>query len=118
MGKAGLAPGALACDRPEADVATAEAIRPADAIDRGVGARLRLGDGLANGADVEHTPAIGEDLTALRLGAGVKDLDPVDLRRLLEALNHRVLGVAAWIALGRHHHGERGVGKPTEVEIL
>ena len=38
----------------------AEAFRPIDAVDRGVGARPRRGDIFAQGDDVEDAPAVGD----------------------------------------------------------
>src|SRR5438552_2200702 len=102
-------PGALARHRPEADVAPAESVRPADAVDRRIGARLRLADGLAERRHVENTAAVGEDPAAFRPGAGVEDLDALHLGGIIEPRDHRALGVAAGIALGRHHHGECGI---------
>ena len=49
---------ALPLHRLRADVAAAEAVGPIDAIDGLIGAALRLGDGLAGGADVEHAAAV------------------------------------------------------------
>ena len=49
--------------------------------------------------------------------AGVEDLDALDLGRRVEPFDHRALAVAAGIALRRHHHRERRVGKPAQIEI-
>src|SRR5246127_1081377 len=54
------------------DIAPAEPIRPTNPIDRPIRPRLRLAHGLAQRADIEHAAAIGEDTTAVRLGAGVE----------------------------------------------
>src|ERR1700682_1631897 len=48
-----------------ADVAPAESVRPLDAIDRRIGALLCLGDGLARRANIQHPPAIGENVSVL-----------------------------------------------------
>ena len=55
---------------------------------------------------------------AVGLGAGVEDFHAFDLRGGVEAFDHRALGVIARIALRRHHHGERGVRIPAQIEIL
>src|SRR5262245_22854858 len=68
-----------------ADVAAAEAAGPADAVDRRIGALLRLRDRLAERADVEHAAAVGEDAVAVRAGACVENLDAFDLRGVVEA---------------------------------
>src|SRR3954469_5556925 len=103
----------LPLHRPEPDIATAEPVGPADAIDRLVRPRLRLRDRLAERADVEHATAVREDAPAIGFGAGVKDLDPFDLRGGIEPFDDRSFGRGTWIPLGRHHHGQRGVGVPT-----
>src|SRR5581483_412303 len=73
FGPVGIAPPLLARHRTEADVAAAEAARPADAVDRLVSTLLRLADRPAQRADIEYAPAVGDDAPALRLGAGVED---------------------------------------------
>ena len=84
-----------------------------------IGARLRLGDCLAQGTDVQHAAAIGENGAVLRPRSGMKDLDAVDLGGVIESLDARALGVVAGIALGRHHHRQRRHRrKPAQVEIL
>src|SRR5262249_60514434 len=90
-----------------ADVAAAEAVGPADAVDRLVGARLRLRHRAAAGADIEHTAAIGHDAAALLFRAGVKDFHALDLGGVVEPFDHRALAIGAGIAALRHHHGER-----------
>src|SRR5579885_2474821 len=50
--------------RPPADVAPAESLRPSDAVDGGISAALRLGDIAAEGGDAEHAAAIGENSAA------------------------------------------------------
>ena len=59
----------------------------------GIGARLRLAHGLAERADIQHAAAIGENALAVGLGAGVEDLDALDLRGVVEAFDHRALVV-------------------------
>src|SRR4051794_35675107 len=44
-----------------ADIAAAKTFRPANAVDRLVGARLRLRHGCPKRAHIEHAAAIGED---------------------------------------------------------
>src|SRR5215208_7994249 len=51
----------LALHSAPADVAAAEAVRPADLVDRRIGARLCLGDVRTQRRDVEHAAAVGED---------------------------------------------------------
>src|SRR5262245_26830283 len=106
----------LALDRTPADVAAAEAVGPADPVHRRIGARLRLGDRGAEGADVEYAAASGHDAAALVRRAGVKDLHALDRARLVEAFDDRALAVGARIAARRHHHGERRVVVPAQVE--
>ena len=48
----------------------------------------------------------------------MEDLDALDLGRGREPLDHRAFGGGAGIAVGGHHHGERRVRVPTQVEIL
>src|ERR1043166_472035 len=88
----------LPLHRLRADVAAAKAFRPADAIDRFVGAALRVCQGLAPRANIQHAAAIGENLSILRHRAGMKYLDTFDLRGLIEAFDHRALAVSAGIA--------------------
>src|SRR5882757_2407483 len=78
----------FARNRAPADIAAAEAARPADAIDRGISARLRLAHGSAARADIEHAAAGRDDVIAVALGAGVEDFHTLDLRRLIEAFDH------------------------------
>src|SRR5438128_12229711 len=108
----------LPLHRLPADVAAAKAFRPADAIHRHVSAALRLGDGVAGSADVEHASAIGENLAVLRHRAGVEDLDALDLGRLVEALDHRAFIIVTGITLSGHAHRERGLVVPAQAEIL
>ena len=63
----------------------AEAARPVDLGDGRVGARLRLGDGLATRGDVEHAAAVGQKAVAVAPGAGVEDLHALDARPRLRA---------------------------------
>src|SRR5436309_6073003 len=99
-------------DSSKADVAAAEAVGPANAIDGAISARAGLADRCAERADIEHPAAIGEDLSAFHLRAGVKDFDALDLSRSLESFDERSLGRRTRIALGRHHHGQGGVRIP------
>src|SRR5215207_8590570 len=78
---------ALDCQPP--DIAAAEAVRPVDLGDGGIGLGLRLGHALADGADVQHASAIGENARAIALGAGMEDFHPVDSRRVVEPLDER-----------------------------
>src|SRR5262245_8535018 len=87
--------GLLRFHRLPADVAAAEAVGPVDAVDGLIGAALRFRHGLAERADIEHAAAIGEDRTVLGDGAGMEDLDGVDLRRLIEPVDARALLIVA-----------------------
>src|SRR5258708_8026430 len=61
----------LPLDCAPADIAAAEAVRPADAVDRCIGAALSLAHGFAPRADIKHTAAVREDALVVRLGADV-----------------------------------------------
>src|SRR4051794_8325126 len=106
----------LALDRLPADVAAAEAIRPADTVDRRIGARLRLRHILAERGDIEHAATVGYHLAALGSGAGVKDLHALDLAGLVEPLDQGAALIISRITLGRHHHGQRRVRIPPQIE--
>src|SRR4029079_13498422 len=108
----------LPLHRPPADVSSAEAIRPFDAVDRRIGARLRLAHGLTPRADIKDAPAIGENLSVLGFRAGVEDLDALDLGGRFQAFDDRALVVVAGVTFRRHHYGERRVRVPAQVEIL
>ena len=69
---------------PPCDIAPAKAFRPVDQIDGAVGPVASFLHGGRHRRDVQHAPAIGQDATALGLGAGVEDLDTLDLRGGLE----------------------------------
>src|ERR1700710_999916 len=92
-----------------ADVAAAKTFRPSDLVDRRIGALLGFGDCLADSANVEHTSAIAENVRSIGLGAGMKDLDAFDLRRLVQALDEKTLAVVAGVSLGCHDHRQRHV---------
>src|SRR5262249_19947927 len=64
--------------------AAAKAVGPVDASPRLVGAALPPRPTLAEGADIEHAPAIGDNAAALHRRAGVKNLDALDLGGLLQ----------------------------------
>ena len=110
--------GLLLLHRLPGDVAAAEAVRPLDAVDRLIGARLRLAHVPAHGTDIQHAAAIGENGTILCHRAGVEDLDALDLRGVIEPLDPRALAVVAGIALRRHHHRQRRLGIPAQIKIL
>src|SRR6185369_5714671 len=100
----------LARDGEVSDIAAAEAAGPVDCVDAGVGAALRLGDARAGAADIEHAPAVGEHRAVGRhLGAGMEDLDAVELAGGVEPADRRATSVFAGVTLGCHDHGERGV---------
>src|SRR5882757_3473483 len=100
-----------------ADVAAAKAFRPTDTVDRLIGAILRLRHRLAERADIQHPPAVGDDAAVLRCRAGVKNLDAIDLGSLVEAADDGALAVVAGIAFGRHDHRQRGIVEPAQAEI-
>src|SRR3954464_14479229 len=102
----------LPLHRLPADVAAAKTFRPSDAIHRLISAALRLGDGFAGGADVQHAPAIGENPAVLRHRAGVEDLDALDLGGFIQSLDARALPVIARIPFGRHHYRKRRIAEP------
>src|SRR5215216_8023440 len=89
----------LSLDRLPADVAAAEAFGPFDPVDSLIGERLGLRHGLGQRRDVQHAATIGEDLAAVLFGAGVENLDALDLRRRIETFDHRAALVVAGIAL-------------------
>src|SRR5579872_4173650 len=60
-------------DRPPADVAAAETLGPIDAVDRRVGAALRLGHGPAARHHVEDAAAVGDEAAVLAPCPGVED---------------------------------------------
>src|SRR5205085_1094948 len=109
---------ALPLYRPPADVAPAEALRPVDAGDRCVGARLRLCDRAAHRCDVEDTPTVGEELSALLARAGVEDSDIVERLGFIHAPDGGAFFHRAWIALCGHHHGQRSFVRPAHTEIF
>src|SRR5215472_10706365 len=108
----------LALDGAPADIVATETIRPANARDRSISARLSLANGLADGRDIEDAAAIGEDFAAVRFGAGVKNLDAFDGGGFIKSFDHRATRVLSRIALCRHHHGQRRVAIPAQVEAL
>src|SRR4029453_18649378 len=81
------------------DVAAAETIRPFDAVDSLVGTLLRLQHRLPDRADVQDTPAIGENGAVLCHRAGMEDLDALDSSGVIESVDARALVVIAGIAL-------------------
>src|ERR1035441_10345357 len=101
-----------------ADIAAAEAARPLDAIDRGIGALLGFAHIPASRAHIKHTPAIGEDAVAVGLGAGVKNFDALDLARRVEPSDQSAALIISRIAFRRHHYGEGCVRIPAQIEIL
>src|SRR2546430_3227502 len=80
-----------------ADVAAAKAFRPVDAVHRLIGAGLRFRHRLAQRADVQHAPAIGDDAAVFRRRAGVEDFDALDRSGLLETAHDGPLAVIAGI---------------------
>jgi hypothetical protein len=100
----------LPLHRLPADIAPAETIRPSDPVDRRIGALLCLRDRLARGADIQHAPAIGEDVAVLRNRAGVEDLDTFDVAGVIQSLDADAFCVVVGIPLRRHHHRQRKGG--------
>src|SRR6266853_258780 len=74
-------------DRLPADVAAAEALRPADSVDRRIGARLRGADARAERRDIEDAAAGRHDAVAVGGGAGVEDLHALGCRSLGETVD-------------------------------
>src|ERR1051326_8321661 len=91
----------LALHRLPADVAAAEALRPFDPVDRLIGEPLRRAHGLGHRRDIEHAAAVGENLAAVGLGAGVENFRALHLSGRVEPLDQRAALVVAGIALGR-----------------
>src|SRR5438477_7653837 len=75
------------CHGAMTDVAAAEALGPADAIDGCVGARLRLCHRPPDRRDIEHAPAIGKNAPVLGHGAGMEDLDTLHLGRRVQSFD-------------------------------
>src|SRR3546814_348484 len=92
-------------ESPPADVAAAEAFRPVDLVDGGIGECLGLLDGGRHGGDVEHAAAAGQYLPARPLlRAGMEDLHVVRVAAgQIESTDHAAFLVGARIALGSHH---------------
>ena len=82
-------------------------MRPVDAVDGGVGAGLRLADGLAPRGDVEHAAAIGDDPSALRCRASVEDLNALD-RRCFGTNSEAVIAGGGAFLRGLHQGGIGG----------
>src|SRR5260221_257038 len=99
----------LPLHRLPADIAAAETFRPFDPVDRLIGPRLRLGHRLGSRGDMEHAPAVGGDLAAVGLGAGMENFNAFDFASSIQPFDDRAALVIARIALRRHHHGQRRV---------
>src|SRR5689334_21384752 len=77
-----------------ADVASAEALRPVDQVNRAIGALMCLGERATQRADGEDSPAIGEQASVLPPArAGMEDLHLFDLGCALETLDLGALAV-------------------------
>src|SRR5215471_12939201 len=83
--------------RPSADIAAAEALRPTNFVDRGVGSLAGSLNAGRHRADIEHAPAVRQDTITLAFGTGVKDFDTIDRCGLCETADHRALGGIARI---------------------
>src|SRR5471030_55530 len=66
-------------DCPPCNIAPTEAFWPVDQIDRFVGTGAGFLDGRSAGRDVQHPAAIGKNMRAVCLGAGMEYLHPLDL---------------------------------------
>src|SRR5487761_1501988 len=111
--------GAAAADGAPADVAAAEALRPIDLVDHRIGALLRLAHRAAARHDVEDTAAVGDELLADALGAGVEDPDRrVGAAGAVDAADLAALDRRAGIALGREDDAQRRLVAPAQVEVL
>src|SRR5438067_6131867 len=75
----------LPLHRAPADIPAAEAVRPADFIDRRVGAFTGLANGVAHPGDVEHAPAVGHNTPVLGARPGMEDFHAFDGGGLIEA---------------------------------
>src|SRR3954454_12595793 len=109
---------AFALHRLPADVAAAEAFRPFDPVDCRVGAPLRLRDRLSGGAEVQHAPAIGENVSVLRNRSSMEELDALALADFIETPNDGPLAVITGIAPCGHDHRKRCILVPSQAEIL
>src|SRR5664280_3575208 len=83
-----------------ADITAAEAIRPFDAIDRGIGALLRLAHRFTARAHIKHAAAVRENAAAVGFGPGMENFHTLDLRGRVEPFDQRTFGVIPRIALG------------------
>src|SRR4051794_39602455 len=101
-----------------ADVAATKAFRPFDAIDRRISPALCLGDVLSCRADVEHAPAIGNNLSVLQHCARMEYLDALDFGGFIETANDGALAVIAGIALRGQDHRKRRIVVPPQAEVL
>src|ERR1700678_3129152 len=110
-------PGASwALQRAPADVVPAEPIRPADTGNGLVSAVARLRHILAEGGDVEHASAVGEEAISFGLGTGMKDFDAFDSRRLVQPFDDRTFGIGSGIAACGHHDSQRGFRIPAQID--
>ena len=123
--KAGTSPEAaelsalLPLHRLPADVAAAEPARPADPVHRPIGPRLRLASRSSPIAETLSTrPPFASTWPSLACVPAWKISHALDRGRLVEPLDHRALPVGARITVRRHHHRQRGVRIPAQVEIL
>src|SRR6516165_1751419 len=103
-------------DRPNADVAPAEALRPVDPVDRRVGEGSGSDEILAEGGDPEHPAAIGEQPSVVATGPGMEDFDLRIGRRLREAADLAAALGLLRIALGRHDDAQRMLGVPPQID--
>src|SRR5690606_39557395 len=94
----------LAGNSAVADVLAVETAAPADFLCQTVGLLLGIGDTGTDGGGAEHTATGGDHLASgIQRGAGVEDL-AVELRCLVQAVDHVALGVVARIAARSAEH--------------
>src|ERR1700728_5008356 len=100
-----MAGASCSLQRAPADVVPAEPIRPADTGNGLVSACARLRHAVAEGGNVEHASAVGEEAVSFGLGAGMKDFDAFDRRRLIQPFDDRTPSIGSGIAACGHHDG-------------
>src|SRR5690606_24543352 len=107
----------LAGNSAVADVLAVETAAPADLLCQAVSRLLCLGNAGADGGGAEHTAAGGDHLACgIQRGAGVEDL-AVELRRLVQAVDHVALGVVARIAAGGQYHAHGRARIPGRLDL-
>src|SRR5271165_5668397 len=101
----------------EADVASAEALRPVDSLDRGVSTGARLFEIATERSNIEHAPAIRNHAPNVTAGGRMKDFDGGIAGHLIKtadlAAALRLLG----ITFRRHHDTQCRIGVPAQIDL-